>query len=186
MLIVHLGDTQCDSPTWETVRSRWITLDDFRARPNFYTKLGKNLKNKPLNMCEIVYTSIFHLTSPSSAGLELQNFISWWRKNCKNSSNMPQDIFWIDPTQIKAKTSEENFSCGSSSPVLQVCEMQIMNDKHLKFWTSTNVLLLYSPFTVQDSQHQSKTPCTLRKPAWLDSQSSTNTADCSSISDFID
>lgn len=42
---------------------------------------------------------------------------------------MPQDIFWIDPTQIKAKTSKENFSCGTSSTVLQLCEIQVTSDK---------------------------------------------------------
>jgi len=83
----------------------------------------------------------------------------------KNSNNMAQDIFWIDPTRIKVKTSKENISCGTSSPVLQVCEIQIMNDKHLKFWASTNILLMYSLLTVQDSQHQSEMLSTLRKPA---------------------
>lgn len=64
---------------------------------------------------------------------------------------MLQDTFWIDLTQIKAKTSKENFFCGTSIPVLQVCEIQITNDKNLKFWASTSILLLYSPFTVQES-----------------------------------
>lgn len=128
-------------------------------------------------------STLFH---PLPLAQNIRNFISWWRKNWKSSNNMPQDIFWIDPSQIKVKTSKENFSCGTSSPVLQVCEIQITNDKHLKFWTSTNILLRYSPFTVQDSQHQSEMLSTLRKPAWLDSQSSTNTANCSSISAFID
>lgn len=130
MLIVYLGDIQCDSPSWETVRSRWITVDYIRARPNFYMKLGKNLKTNPLNKCEAVYMSIFYLISPSSAGSELQEiYFLMDKKTCKNSNNMPQDIFWIDPTQIKAKTLKENFSCGPSSTVLQLCEIQVMNDK---------------------------------------------------------
>lgn len=130
MLIVHLGDTQCDSPSWEAVGSRWITVDYIRARPNVYTKLGKNLKTNPLNKREVVYMTIFYLISPSSAGSELQEiYFLMDKKTCKNSSNMPQDIFRIDPTQIKAKTSKENFSYGTSSTVLQLCEIQVMNDK---------------------------------------------------------
>lgn len=42
---------------------------------------------------------------------------------------MPQDIFWIDATQIEAKTSKENFSCGTSNRVLQLYEIQVMSDK---------------------------------------------------------
>lgn len=105
-------------------------------------------------------------------------------KSCENLNNMPQDIFCIDPTQIKAKILKENFSCRLPSPALQVCEIQLSHDKHLKFWASTNILLLYSPFTVQDPQHQSKMLSTLRKTALLDSQSS-SAANCPSISAFI-
>lgn len=102
MLIVHLGDTQCDSPSWEAVGSRWITVDYIRGRPNVYTKLGKNLKTNPLNKCEVVYMTIFYLISPSSAGSELQEiYFLVDKKTCKNSSNMPQDIFLIDPNKSK-------------------------------------------------------------------------------------
>lgn len=74
--------------------------------------------------------SIFYLISPSLTGSELQEiYFLMDKKPCKNSNNIPQDIFWIDPTQIKAKTSKENFSCGPSSTVLQLCEIQVMNDK---------------------------------------------------------
>lgn len=105
-------------------------MDYIRARPNFYTKLGKNLKTNPLKKCEAVYMSIFYLISPSFTGSELQEiYFLMDKKPCKNSNNIPQDIFWIDPTQIKAKTSKENFSCGPSSTVLQLCEIQVMNDK---------------------------------------------------------
>lgn len=130
MLIVYLGDIQSDSPSWETVGSRWITVDYIRARPNFYMKLGKNLKTNPLNNHEVVYMTILYLISPSSTGSELQEiYFVMDKKTCKNSSNMSQDIFWIDPTQIKAKTSKENLFCGTSGTVLQLCEIQVTNDK---------------------------------------------------------